>query len=161
MNNSNEYVDNLFIKTAIEELKKDCSRENGFNMMMQFSLRMRDNGTAPAPLMNSMHAVWSFSPDTELEDVFPDDFEPEKRNCLIVFDDRRWMPLFTDCDELGEFAETNVVEPMLIRDIIETAIDNEDIAGLIVNPFTDAFVFPKESLEYILDFLDEIDSEAC
>lgn len=161
MNNSNDYVDNLFIKFAIEDLKKDNTEENGFKLMMQIGLRIRANGMAPAPLMDSVHVVLSFSPDVELEDVFPEDFEPEKRNCLLVHEDRDWMPLFTDVDELDDFAETNVVEPMLIRDIIEKVIDDENIAGLVINPFTDAFVISKDSLKYFLELLDGIDSEAC
>ena len=161
MKNSNKYADNRFIKFAIEDVKKDCRDETVFNMMFQLGNRMLKDGLAPAPLMDSVHVVLAFSPDVKMEDVFPDDFEPEKRNCLIVLDGKDWIPLFTDADELGNFAETNVVEPMLIRDIIEKAIDDEEIAGVVINPFTDAFALPKDSLEFLMDNLDEEDSEAC
>ena len=161
MNNSNEYVDNLFIKFAAADLISNFSEETRSRLLLQFIVRMKDDGTAPAPMMNSVHVALNFSPDIELEDVFPDDFEPEKRNCLMGYEDKTYMPLFTDVDELDDFADSNIVEPMPIKDIIEKALEDEDIAGIVINPFNEALCLTRDTLEFILCLFDEADSEAC
>ena len=64
-------------------------------------------------------------------------------------------------DELDGLEDTNVVEDVPIRTIIELAFDDGEVAGLVINPNSEALAMRKELLFVILDLLNKDDSEAC
>ena len=59
-------------------------------------------------------------------------------------------------NEMADLERTNQVSEVLIRDILEEAAYNDDIAGLVVNPFTDGFAVYKDGIEFMLNNVDEL-----
>ena len=161
MKTLDEELNNTYIKEAAQKFIKSEEPEEMFLLIAQILCRIKDDGTAPTPMMNSTDIVWGVPPDVELEDVFPAEENRERRSCIIEVDGEKWFPLFTDTDELDGLEDTNVVEDVPIRTIIELAFDDGEVAGLVINPNSEALAMRKELLFVILDLLNKEDSEAC
>ena len=161
MKTLDEELNQTYIKEAAQEYLKSDEPEDMFMLIAQIVVRIHDEGTVPVPMMNSTNIVWGVPADAELEDVFPEDIEPERRSCLVEHEDEKWFPLFTDVDELGGLEDTNVVEDVPIRTVIELAFEDEEVSGLVINPNSEALALRKELLAVILNILEKEDSEAC
>ncbi|MCR5340095.1 MAG: SseB family protein [Saccharofermentans sp.] len=160
MKTLDEELNQMYIKEAVQEYLKSDEPEDMFLLIAQIVARIHDDGTVPVPMMNSTSVVWGVPPDAELEDVFPSDEGPGRRSCLIDYEGEKWFPLFTDVEELGGLEDTNVVEDIPIKTVIELAFSEEDISGIVINPNSEAFAMRKELLYVILNLLKNEDSEA-
>lgn len=161
MKTLDEEMNQIYIKEAAQEYLKTDEPEDMFLLIAQIVVRIHDEGTVPVPMMNSTSVVWGVPPDAELEDVFPSDEEPGRRSCLIDYEGEKWFPLFTDVEELGGLEETNIVEDIPIRTVIELAFNEEDISGIVINPNSEALAMRKELLYVILNIVENEDSQAC
>lgn len=161
MKTLDEEMNQIYIKEAVQEYLKSDEPEDMFLLIAQIVERIHDGGTVPVPMMNSTNIVWSVPPEAELEEVFPADEEPERKSCLLEYEGEKWFPFFTDVDELGGLEETNVVEDIPIRTVIELAFNDEDVSGIVINPNSEALAMRKELLYVILHLLEKDDSEAC
>ena len=160
MKTKDEEMNQMFIKEAVQDFLKTEEPEDMFMLIAQILVRIHDGGTVPVPMMNSTDIVWGVPPDAELEDVFPQDEEPKRRSCIVDIEGEKWFPFFTDVDELGGLEETNVVEDIPIKTVIEVAFEDEDVSGLVINPNSEALALKKELLAVILNILEKEDSEA-
>ena len=160
MKTLDEELNNTYIKEAAQKFIKSEEPEEMFLLIAQILCRIKDDGTAPTPMMNSTDIVWGVPPDVELEDVFPAEENRERRSCIIEVDGEKWFPLFTDVEELDGLEDTNVVEDIPIKTVIELAFSEEDISGIVINPNSEAFAMRKELLYVILNLLKNEDSEA-
>ena len=160
MKSDNEIDNDVFVKDTAERFLESQEPEEMLELLIQIAIRIKDRGTAPSPMMNATSIVFGLDPDTEIEDIFPEDFEPERRKCLIDHDGECWIPFFTSSDEIKNFDDTEVTD-VPIREIVEEALFEENINGIVINPDTIALALRKELLAVILDLVDKVDSEAC
>lgn len=156
-----EFLNRIYIKEPAEQFLKTETPEDMYQLVAHILVRINDEGTAPTPMMDILRVVIGIDPSMELEDVFPPDKEPIRRNCLVGCEGRKWLPLFTDVSELNSLEDRNVVEDTPIKYIIERAFYDSDVDGLMINPYTDALALNKEMLGVILTLLDDEDFEAC
>lgn len=160
MRMNNEVLNRLYIKEPAEKFMTTESTEDMFLLVAHLIVRIRCDGTAPTPIMNNTLIVIGLDPSTELEDVLPPEYEPAELPCLFHFDNESFLPLFTDSSELDEYERTNPIKNMEIRRLVEDAFYNEDIDGILINPYSDAFVIKKEMLAVILQLLGDENFEA-
>ena len=157
-----EFDFNHCIKEVAEQMAKNPCHDNFLHVIAELIIRINDEGEAPVVKMNELHIAWGFDPDIETDEVFAGDERIGNRMSVLVTDDGcKWTPLFTGKEELGDVPETNVVTDIPIRTILEYACDDEDIDGIIINPFSDSVALRKEALELILDNADGSVRHAC
>ena len=124
--------------------------------------QMRKRSSTPY-MLNEIRIVWGVEPDAEFKDVFAED--NEMGNKIVAFSSNRdglkWLPIFTSREEVGDYAETNAVKLVPIREILEKAYEDADAAGIIINPNTDGFALCKEAIEIILNNSDGCVRHAC
>lgn len=161
MKTNDEELNEIYIKEAAQDFLKSDEPEDMFLLIAQIVDRIHDGGTVPVPMMNSTDIVWGVPPDAELEDVFPEDYDLERHSCLVEVGGEKWFPLFTDIDELGGLVDTNAVEDVPIKTVIELAFEDEEISGIVINPESEGLAMRKELLYVILHLLENEDSEAC
>ena len=155
MNDRNETLNKTFIKDALKKYLRTEDPEDFLRILINISLRIKDEGTVPALMKSETRIALGFDPDLETEDVFPPEDEPAVTNRLIVDEEgNRWLPLFTGYDELGDPGKTDIIEDRPVKDIIEEAFNDGSISGLVIDPYSDALSMKKELLYVILNLLD-------
>ena len=87
----------------------------------------------------------SYINSNELESTFGNiDF-----NVLKTDDNKTYLPAFTDLEELSKWgipANMNTIT-LNFDDYAEIILDNDSIDGLVINPFGDYYIIPKEGLK--------------
>ena len=157
-----EFDFNLCIKEVAGQMTKDPCYDNFLHVIAELIIRINDEGSVPMIMMNELHITWGFSPDIETDEVFAGDEKIGNRMSVLVTDDGcKWIPLFTSKDEFKDVPESNVVKDIPIRIILEYACDEDDVDGIIINPFTDSVALRKEALELVLDNADGSFRHAC
>ena len=161
--NNEEFDYNMCIKEVVGQMLDDPSYDNFLHVIAELIIRVNDEGCVPTLMLNEIRIVWGVEPDTELEDVFPED--NGMGNKIVAFSSNRdglkWLPIFTSREEVGDYAETNTVKYVPIREILERAYEDDDAAGIIINPNTDGFALRKEAIEIILNNSDGSVRHAC
>lgn len=161
MNNRNEELNRMSIKEPLEQYLKTDEPEDMLMLLANISVRINENGTVPAPMKEATRIVLGFDPDMELEDLFSPDDEPVRTSFLITDEDgETWLPLFTGYDELGSTGRDNAIVDRPILDIVTEAFEDGNIAGLVINPCSNAFSLRKELLYVILHLLEDEEDEA-
>ena len=154
--NNDGFDYNLCIKDVVEQMLEDPCYDNFLHVIAELIIRVNDEACVPTPMQNEIHMVWGVEPDAKLEDVFPEN--TDMGNHIVSFssdrDGLKWLPIFTSREEVGEYAETNTVKDVPIREILERAYEDDKFAGVIINPNTDGFAIFKETIEIILDSSD-------
>ena len=70
-------------------------------------------------------------------------------NVLKTDDSKTYLPAFTDLEELSKWgipANMNTIT-LNFDDYAEIILDNDSIDGLVINPFGDYYIIPKEGLK--------------
>ena len=70
-------------------------------------------------------------------------------NVLKTDDNKTYLPAFTDLEELSKWgipANMNTIT-LNFDDYAEIILDNDSIDGLVINPFGDYYIIPKEGLK--------------
>ena len=70
-------------------------------------------------------------------------------NILKTDDNKTYLPAFTDLEELSKWgipANMNTIT-LNFDDYAEIILDNDNIDGLVINPFGDYYIIPKEGLK--------------
>ena len=146
-----EYRDNLVIKFAVEDLIGSSELEPLFKLVDSLILRAQDGGKVPVVFEGYTHIAWNLDPDTDINEVFPEDLGYEMRYATMVDEEgNRWIPFFTDTDEIKELVPTDTVSSVSIATIIEEAFEDKDIAGILINPFSAGFALRNKMLQHIL-----------
>ena len=151
-NKNDNMLDVTLLKEALEVFREYPTETNAVVVMKSMTILTGMGKKVQMPLINLTRCVLDFNPDTEVEDLFEEGPKPEE---LFVFveseDGRRWFPLYTDKDELGDVEKTNAVRAVTIRSVMETTLDIESIDGIMINPDSDAFAVSKEAFEFMLE----------
>ena len=152
-----EYFDD-----AVTQMRDDPCLENFSHVVAALALLVYKDCEVPTPLRDEVHVVWSFNHDIEIEDAFPEDMEVGNR--IVVMSDGdgcKWLPVYTNKEELIDLAETNAVTNMPVREILEQVLEDEKFEGVIINPDTTCLAIYRETVEFILDHADGEFLDAC
>ena len=148
-----DYKMNIFIKMAVEQAKKTHSEEDLINLLKRIIVRINDNGQAPTPMDDVNNVMGELDPSTI---VLGNPFQLEKDFRLRITNLRddnggRWIPLFTDEEELHKKESSNIILNMPIRAIIEDGYYAKEILGVVINPFGDSLPLDKGLLKVIVE----------
>ena len=163
MNTNDNLILNSILKDYVTEMVKNPCMENYLPVIARLIMRVNDEGTVPVPVQNEVHVALWFDPDTEIEDIFSEDMEMGNK-VIVMYDTEcgyKWLPLYTGREELLRDRENVTVKDMPIRELIEQALDNEELMGIMINPDNDCLVVCRDALEFILDNADGEIRHAC
>lgn len=126
--------DNGYIKWSVYQIFETKQQDALFALLNVLMKRMSDGGTAPAPMNNP-------SGNTEEAEM------------LTLTDEKgkKWLPFFTDVEELtkGHFVGEHQEVP--IKEIMEKGLKDKEIEGIVINPFSRPFAMPKSLLKVLMD----------
>lgn len=151
-----DYSFNKFIKEYIGEYKNGDDKAR-VRLLVSLVMRIYENGQAPTP-MEDNNENGELDPDTIVagnQSALDTDFN---LRIHVVTDEagKRWIPFFTDEDELFKEETTSVIMNMPIGIIFEDGLFIEDVEGVVINPFGDALYLDKEKCEAILKQAEEV-----
>ena len=145
-----EYKENYIIKEAIERAYSQQSDDSRLSVIRALLERMFEDGQVPVAMVDKNHVMDSldlnhlccgdsFHIDHELRLTI--DLVEDKKGC-------KWVPLYTDNEEIDKGVTTNIRMNLLISDIMENGLA-DDVEGIVINPFGYSFEIPKEALKMI------------
>ena len=69
---------------------------------------------------------------------------------ILQAGDEYFFPVFTSCEEMGEYGENfSKVEKWFLEAIILAQNNEKQVKGIVINAFTDSFVVPNDLLEIV------------
>ena len=147
------YIDNHFLDDAIDLYYKDVSKENLLILLNAIIKRIEEQGVAPSPMINvnnvqidvdNLKVGESFSLDDELR---------LKIDRVEDGDGKQWIPLYTSEEEIFKGNTSNIIFESSIVDLLIAAYNNDEVDGMVINPFGQSFTLPKDLLKLVYDFL--------
>ena len=151
-----DYSFNKFIKEYIGEYKNGDDKAR-VRLLVSLVMRIYENGQAPTP-MEDNNENGELDPDTIVagnQSALDTDFN---LRIHVVTDEagKRWIPFFTEEEELFKEETTSVIMNMPSGIIFEDGLFIEDVEGVVINPFGDALYLDKEKCEAILKQAEEV-----
>ena len=148
------YSDNIYIKQAIDEIYKEYNIDTLDLLLKVILKRIEDQGTAPTPMVNVNNVQIDVSNLKLGESITMDQDLRLKVDTMKDGDDKLWIPLFTDEEEIYKGETTNITFETSIDFLIGSAFSNPEVEGLVINPFGQSFAMPKNLIKIILDNID-------
>lgn len=147
------YADNVYIKMAVDQIYKTGEQEAYAVLLNVLMKRMAEDGAAPTPMVdvNNVAGTVDYG-QLKRGDTFS--FEQEMHLRFDTMADGNgieWIPLFTNQDELYKGATANITVNMPIQEIIESGLNSDRVAGVVINPFGQALTLPKEILKILVE----------
>lgn len=157
---SDLYADNKYIKLAVELFAEEGNRERLFQLFDVLIKRMLDEGQAPVAMVDVNDVVNNFDfSNLSKGDTFSFEQGLRLRIDTVSKDDGlKWIPLYTDEEELSKGALTNVQINMAIYDILRFGL-GENVEGIVINPFGQPMQIPKNILKSVVESYENIVKE--
>ena len=154
------YEDNKHIKLAAEEFIKDRSEENLFTLFDVMTQRMLDDGEAPEAMIDVDNVMQSVDiMNMTGNDTFTLDNGMRLRiDKLTNGDGKEWIPLYTDEEELTDGQGISISMNLPIYNILKSGLA-DDVAGIVINPFSVSLTMPKEVLKVVVERYEELKEE--
>ena len=73
-----------------------------------------------------------------------------RMDTVVDEDGLEWYPLYTDEVELNRQPTTNITMNVAIKQILQAALGNDKVNGVIINPFAEKMILSKQAVEVIL-----------
>ena len=152
MKRTESYNANRGIKRAAEKTVRNSDIKSILALASKITSRIECDGVVPALIESRV--VLAFDPDITAAEVFgPDDVTSIPFARMIDEDGRIWLPLFTDLREIKSKAPSDTITSIPIRSLIECALADERVAGIMINPFGVRLALTDYLLQMILDMV--------
>ncbi len=143
---------NSIIEKCIAHLHENQEITALERVLKSFYLRMKQNGQLILPVEPSEAVFEMFDPEKiRVGDVLTNE-EPLRFRLLKVAtkDGREWLTAFTSYEEVekGQSVSTLVQD---IGDFLRVVMDTEDVAGVIINPWDNLFLFDKGTIGILFE----------
>ena len=78
-------------------------------------------------------------------------------NVLTTDDNKIYLPAFTDLEELSKWGIPSNMDTITLNfdNYVEIILENENIKGLVINPFGDSYILSREWLKELKDMKKE------
>lgn len=137
MNSNQNIADAIY---EFYKAKNEDEYEEGFvGVLNALAEQMSEKAMVPSPFLD---VVREDGGHTLVIDVMNDD------------KGQMWLPVFTDDQELCKGKTANVHMEYPLENIVRAALARGDVAGLVINPFGQAFSLPKDFVETFLEDYD-------
>ena len=153
----NRFEDNKYIKLAARDFANNRNRDTLFGLLDVLFKRMMDEGEVIAPMVDVNNVMGSFDISNLSEgDTFTLNQDMRLRIDKVTNGDGvEWIPIYTDDDEMNAMPTTNVTINMPIYNVLKAGL-NEDVEGIVINPFGLALAIPKDVLKIVVDRYEEL-----
>ena len=128
-------------KDAVEKFREDGSQENLMEILKSIDA-IRSNGK-------------SFITPITVEDDMPEEnIDPEKVELMRISDgNSAYLVAFTSMEELQKGPETAALH-VDIAQLMDVVLDNVDIAGIVIDPWTSSFMFKDDLIRVYNQMVD-------
>lgn len=131
--------------------------------LMELFEQINKGTTVPTPFLDVNNAFFD-SIDPE-KIVVGETFQLKKEARLRLDkmqdpEGKHWFPIFLSEEERAKGTTPNIIMEVPIRNIVQCAIDNPSVEGVVVNPFGPAFPIPKEILVNFLGLVGQSEENA-
>ena len=151
--NLHERLDgNELIDTAIRDLYEKGDHESFVDVITSLCFRMKKEGCGLVPFVTSEGAMFSELDISELKegDTLTIDHEVRMRmDTVAAGDEVEWLYIFTNEEELHRNRTPDVIVEVPFEDIFQIAARNENVAGVVINPFGKYFKVDKKVIDCI------------
>lgn len=150
---------NEYIKMAVSMLREAPNEEEGtkalFTILKVLAKRMAEGGEVLTPMVDKNHVMEHLNLSTlDKGDTFSLDEDLRMTIDKIMDKDGNiFVPLYTDEEEVNRGQTTNLRVNLSIRTILEEAVSYEKSCGLVINPFGESVIIPKEGIRMVLDMV--------
>ncbi len=161
MEDIDDYTENVCIKEAIQRINETHDEEDIVTLLAALVERIRIDGQAPTPMEDVSNETGELDPETIVTGN-PIGLDKNFKLAIHVITDDdglRWIPFFTDENELFKEETTSVTLNAPIKIILEDGLFRDDVEGVVVNPFGNSYLIPKEQLAVVMKHL-EADDES-
>lgn len=148
----NDFIQWLGIKGAIKDYKADRTLENRFKVIGYILKAMEVDLELKTPMTFKEFNGDESDTGEKVWGTFPTIQQIEN------FYEEQFVPLFTSEEELADAPEADMYLNVPVRILMEEAITVKDIKGVVINPFGDQFVIPKDMVELALDTFEKVNS---
>ena len=125
--------------------------------IMELFEQMKKGTTVPTPFLDVNHAFFDGIDPEKIVEGETFQLKKEARLRLDKMEDpegKHWFPIFLSEEERAKGKTPNVIMHVPIRNIVQCAIDNPSVEGVVVNPFGPAFAIPKGLLMSTLGIME-------
>ena len=151
------YVFGKEIEEAAEEYAKKRNQDNLYKLYDVLFLGMYDGLEVRMPMIDVNNVMDSFNiTNLSVGDTFT--LGKEVRLRIDKYTDgngNEWIPIYTDDDEMNPESTTNINIIMPIYNVLKSGLE-EDVAGIVINPFGLDLKMPKDVLFDVVDAFEEL-----
>lgn len=140
------HLDNTLIKEAVDKCYNNRNEENMFNVLDTLLTRIKEGGKVIVPMVDQNHVMDTFVLEQDIR--FTIDSIQDGQGKL-------WIPLFTDEEEIDKGQMSNIRMNLDILDMFNSTIKNEHVQGMVINPFGQYLVLPKDIVKIILKLYEQ------
>lgn len=154
---ANPYEKNAILEAAyvlFMEEEDENEKINAFYRFMTFlSDSMADEAVVPMPFVD-VNNILQKNIDIEQvklgDEVLIEDEVRLRMDTMQDSDGNLWLPLFITDEELCEGKTANIIMPIRIYDVFKSALEGDDLQGVVINPFNRPMPIDKEVLKTII-----------
>ena len=149
------YRDNLPIKAAVAQVLETKKVEDLMGLIAVILTRISQEGEAPTPMddINNVMGQLALDEKTIGDSVTLGQDLHLKITRMVDGNGDKWVPLFTDEEEMNRQPTSNLTMIVAIRSIIDIGFRAEDVKGVVINPFGQNMMLDKELLKLIDELL--------
>lgn len=151
-----EYEKNILISRAARRARESGDEEDMIMLMQTVVDRIMAEGTVPVIMEGALEEGMEEFMVEKLEDITGNNYTQVHIPPLSIAgindtnDGNRYLPLFTDDSQIEGTAREELVMDLPIKTLLQDAFIREDIAGIVVNPFSSDYILTKEAIRIIL-----------
>ena len=137
MINIDEFTENQKLKELLKKMYEDNSSELENEILEEIIMKV-----------NFLSYINSNENETNFENI--------NFNVLTTDDNKIYLPVFTDLEELSKWGIPEKMNTITLNfdDYVEIILDN-NIDGLVINPFGDSYILSREWLKELKDMKKE------
>lgn len=142
----------------MDESDEKMSTERFLAFLNALAKGVFDEAVVPMPFVDVNNALdGAFDPETVSEG---DEFQLEedarfRMDTITDSDGKLWLPLFFNVEALHKGQTANVIMPVPLLDVLQIGLGDDELMGVVVDPFDRPCTLKKELLERFLGDCEE------
>ena len=152
-----DYRENVHIKDVCRRLNETHKEEELVTLVLKLVERIKADGQAPTPMVDVNNVLGTLDlGQITLGNEFC--LGEEMRLRIFALTDKngkRWLPFFTNEEEVNHEQTTSLILNMPIRMLVEDGYECNTLEGIVINPFSDNILLGKEILGIVMKYIGE------
>ena len=142
---------NVYIEMLVSEFRRSRQMEVLYLILEVLMKRMDEEGEAPMPMLITEGHFPNVTNLKVNETFHLEENVKLKFDLMLDSDKNQWVPLFTSYDEINKGETSNITFNVPIERILRVAAFEEDVEGVVINPFVENLSIPKHMLKIMFD----------